>query len=44
MHIYMCILNNLTQHTRRREATKAQRAQQAAMAVFEDDVLGYVVR
>jgi len=25
----------------RREATKGQRAQQAAMAVFEDDVLGY---
>jgi len=42
MHIYMCVLNNLTPHTRRREATKGQRAQQAAMAVFEDDVLGYV--
>ena len=38
----MCVLNNLTPHTRRREATKGQRAQQAAMAVFEDDVLGYV--
>ena len=42
-YIYVYI-DNLTPHTRRREATKGQRAQQAAMAVFEDDVLGYVIK